>query len=197
MKDGELSNLAVTRVHPWAAMNALVVLRCGATPLALGIECALALDERLTVARSGDYQEDRSLLQDEEPTIVVFDERTSRDTICHLSSMGRPPALLAVIEKTSLLMTSLLHGIGADFVSAKCTPEELRDAVVLAVLAHEQLTVREFEVYRQLRAGRSLREIAAGLNISIQTARTHARNVYRKLAVRGRAELAVGRSVEA
>ena len=40
-----------------------------------------------------------------------------------------------------------------------------------------------------LRGGRSNAEIASDLHVSIETVRTHARRIYRKLGVRTRREL--------
>lgn len=55
----------------------------------------------------------------------------------------------------------------------------------------ELLTSREAEVLELLQAGRSNAEIAHELHVSIETVRTHARRVYRKLGVRTRRELRV------
>jgi DNA-binding NarL/FixJ family response regulator len=57
----------------------------------------------------------------------------------------------------------------------------------------ELLTVREAEVLGMLRDGRLNAEIASELEISIETVRTHARNIYRKLGVSSRRELVAGR----
>lgn len=53
----------------------------------------------------------------------------------------------------------------------------------------EVLTPREAEVMELLRSGRSNAEIAQALNVGIETVRTHARRIYRKLGVRTRREL--------
>ena len=54
----------------------------------------------------------------------------------------------------------------------------------------ELLTPREAEVMELLQAGRSnARDRAATLHVSIETVRTHARRIYRKLGVRTRREL--------
>jgi two-component system response regulator DesR len=53
----------------------------------------------------------------------------------------------------------------------------------------ELLTPRETEVLELLQTGRSNAEIALELHVSIETVRTHARRVYRKLGVRTRREL--------
>lgn len=51
------------------------------------------------------------------------------------------------------------------------------------------LTPREAEVLELLRSGRSNAEIAQHLHVSIETVRSHARRIYRKLGVRTRREL--------
>ncbi|HUE26802.1 MAG TPA: response regulator transcription factor [Solirubrobacteraceae bacterium] len=56
-------------------------------------------------------------------------------------------------------------------------------------LGPEILTPREAEVMELLRSGRSNAEIAHDLHVSIETVRTHARRIYRKLGVRTRREL--------
>jgi DNA-binding NarL/FixJ family response regulator len=53
----------------------------------------------------------------------------------------------------------------------------------------ELLTEREAEVLELLQAGRSNAEIAHTLHVGIETVRTHARRIYRKLGVRTRREL--------
>jgi DNA-binding NarL/FixJ family response regulator len=54
----------------------------------------------------------------------------------------------------------------------------------------ELLTPREAAVLGLLQSGRSNGEIAAELHVGVETVRTHARNIYRKLGVRSRRELA-------
>jgi DNA-binding NarL/FixJ family response regulator len=54
----------------------------------------------------------------------------------------------------------------------------------------ELLTPREADVLELLRQGRSNAEIALALHVSVETVRTHRRNIYRKLGVRTRRELA-------
>ena len=54
----------------------------------------------------------------------------------------------------------------------------------------ELLTPREADVLEHLQQGRSNAEIAHALSVGIETVRTHRRNIYRKLGVRTRRELA-------
>jgi DNA-binding NarL/FixJ family response regulator len=59
-----------------------------------------------------------------------------------------------------------------------------------AVLAGGLLTRRETEVLPLLQQGQSNAKIALALQIGVETVRTHARNIYRKLGVSSRRELA-------
>lgn len=54
----------------------------------------------------------------------------------------------------------------------------------------QRLTKREAEVLPLLQHGRSNAQIALALRVGIETVRTHARNIYRKLGVSSRRELA-------
>jgi DNA-binding NarL/FixJ family response regulator len=56
------------------------------------------------------------------------------------------------------------------------------------------LTQREAEVLPLLQQGRSNAQIAVALGVGIETVRTHARNIYRKLGVSSRRELAAPRA---
>jgi DNA-binding NarL/FixJ family response regulator len=53
-----------------------------------------------------------------------------------------------------------------------------------------ELTARESEVLELLQDGRTNSEIAEALDIGVETVRTHARSIYRKLGVPSRRELA-------
>jgi DNA-binding NarL/FixJ family response regulator len=53
----------------------------------------------------------------------------------------------------------------------------------------ELLTAREADVLELLQSGRSNAEIAGALHVSVETVRTHARRIYRKLGVKTRREL--------
>jgi len=48
---------------------------------------------------------------------------------------------------------------------------------------------REYEVLRQIVAGRSVTEIAAALSVSVKTVSTHKAHILRKLNLAGTAEL--------
>jgi DNA-binding CsgD family transcriptional regulator len=52
------------------------------------------------------------------------------------------------------------------------------------------LTAREIEVLRLLAAGKTNRELAEALVLTVPTVQNHLANIYRKIDVRGRAEAA-------
>ena len=54
---------------------------------------------------------------------------------------------------------------------------------------HTSLSDREFEVFRQLVAGRSITEIAAALRLSVKTISTHKARILEKMAMASTAEL--------
>jgi DNA-binding NarL/FixJ family response regulator len=54
---------------------------------------------------------------------------------------------------------------------------------------HELLSDREFEVFRQLVAGKSVTDIAADLNLSVKTVSTHKSNLMHKLGVANQSDL--------
>jgi DNA-binding NarL/FixJ family response regulator len=65
------------------------------------------------------------------------------------------------------------------------TPANVGDPV-----GPDLLTRREADVLEHLQQGRSNAEIALALHVGVETVRTHRRNIYRKLGVRTRRELA-------
>ncbi|HEY4911854.1 MAG TPA: response regulator transcription factor [Methylomirabilota bacterium] len=58
-----------------------------------------------------------------------------------------------------------------------------------SAIAGQLLTRREAEVLPLLQQGRSNAQIALALQVGVETVRTHARNIYRKLGVASRREL--------
>jgi two-component system, NarL family, invasion response regulator UvrY len=79
---------------------------------------------------------------------------------------------------------------GAPYVSARMAER------LVAQLAtggdrppHERLSDREFQVFRALAAGRTVKEIAGDLSLSMQTVSTHRTRLLRKLGLARNAEL--------
>jgi DNA-binding NarL/FixJ family response regulator len=70
------------------------------------------------------------------------------------------------------------------------TPSHGDGPGVLPVPGSQLLTQREAEILPMLEQGRSNAQIARTLQVGVETIRTHARNIYRKLGVASRRELA-------
>ena len=56
-------------------------------------------------------------------------------------------------------------------------------------LPHTRLSNREFEVFRQIVAGRSVSDIAQGLNLSVKTISTHKARILEKMGMASQADL--------
>jgi DNA-binding NarL/FixJ family response regulator len=63
-------------------------------------------------------------------------------------------------------------------------------SATLGIDGAELLTPREAEVLELLQEGETNAQIAHKLSIGVETVRTHARNIYRKLGIASRRELA-------
>jgi DNA-binding NarL/FixJ family response regulator len=69
------------------------------------------------------------------------------------------------------------------------TPSHTDEPGVLPVAGSQLLTQREAEILPMLQQGSSNAQIAWTLQVGVETVRTHARNIYRKLGVASRREL--------
>ncbi len=83
----------------------------------------------------------------------------------------------------------LLNVIHLVFRGLRVTPQELPGHAAQSLVG-SLLTPREQEVFPLLQRGRSNAEIALHLHVGVETIRTHSRNIYRKLGVSSRRELA-------
>ena len=117
---------------------------------------------------------------------------------------GRAPALLPVPPRIigSALRAAgkgdIFDRIGAESWAAQASSElaatgetaRRRDASTL-----DQLTPQELQIARQLADGKTTREAAAAIFVSPKTVEYHLRNVYRKLGINSREELAAALKV--
>jgi two-component system invasion response regulator UvrY len=78
---------------------------------------------------------------------------------------------------------------GGKYVSAAVAERLVADASRAARLPHEKLSDREFQVMRLLVAGKSLKEVAAELSLSVKTISTFHTRIWEKLGVKNDVEL--------
>jgi DNA-binding NarL/FixJ family response regulator len=115
--------------------------------------------------------------------IVVLANRPSPAECNQMLAFGATACLSKEIQARDILNAIHLASRGLHVLP--------RTADVMPVSAGpELLTRREADVLEHLQRGSSNGEIALALGVSIETVRTHARNIYRKLGVSTRRELA-------
>lgn len=180
-----------------------------------GLRALLSCDQDLAIVAHGVEHDDlEAALTRHRPQVALmnFDSLRSAVEVHHLAT-GHPSTSLVVLANRP--MAGECNQMLA-FGATACLPKEAQgrdilDAVHLAsqgmhvlprcaaVAPPERsgpkiLTPREAEVLEHLRAGASNAQIARELQVSIETVRTHARTIFRKVGVRSRRELrGVGR----
>jgi DNA-binding NarL/FixJ family response regulator len=146
------------------------------------------------------------VLRARRPSVAILDAGTLHSPVEVRELTTRHPAthLLLLADQPSGVECAQLLAFGAAACLAKAT--QVRDVLNAIHLASRGLqlvprdgygsipgsgllTARETDVLAQLQQRRSNAQIAAELHISIETVRTHARHIYRKLGVASRREL--------
>jgi DNA-binding NarL/FixJ family response regulator len=149
-----------------------------------------------------------SMLFDHRPDVAIlnFGSLTSPGALRDLHAAFPDTRLLILANNPSAAECRQVIGFGATACLAKSA--EARDVLHAIYLASRglhvlppagmsvyepsgpaPLTAREAEVLELLQAGHSNAEIAGALHVGIETVRTHARHIYRKLGVSTRREL--------
>jgi two-component system response regulator DesR len=114
--------------------------------------------------------------------LIVLANRPTGAEVRQLLSFGATACLAKSSEERDVLHAIHLASRGLHVLPPA-------DAQGYAASGPELLTPRESDVLELLQAGRSNAEIAGALCVSIETVRTHARRIYRKLGVSTRREL--------
>ena len=124
--------------------------------------------------------------------LVVLGNRPTPAESSQMLSFGAPACLSKTTQARDVLNAIHLASRGLHVLP---TTRSSRDATgsERAIAGPELLTPREADVLDLLQRGRSNAEIAANLHVSVETVRTHARHIYRKLGVRTRRELRASR----
>ena len=178
--------------------------------LALGLRALLADDPNVTVVVD-DIAYDRItvVLQAHDPDVLILDAGALADlaTVRTLSLEHPHTRLVLLGQDQSTAECAQLLAFGASACLGKDTQaRDVRNAIHLAArglqvmprgahhagdarVGHSLLTAREGDVLHLLRQGHSNASIALELNIGVETVRTHARGVYRKLGVSSRRAL--------
>ena len=115
---------------------------------------------------------------------VLFADRLSSAECAQLLAFGASACVSRTTQARDVLTAVHLASRGM-----QVTPRELG----VADSGHA-LTEREAEVLLHLQQRRANAQIASSLHISVETVRTHARSIYRKLGVSSRRELHAGSS---
>jgi DNA-binding NarL/FixJ family response regulator len=177
--------------------------------VARGLQALIEEDENLQLVASGVPQDELDLmlaLHSPQVAILNFGSLSSATELRDLHRAYPDTRLVVLANRPTTAECRQMLSFGATACLAKST--EARDvlhAIHLAsrglhvlppALVHareavgpELLTPREAEVLELLQSGRSNAEIAQILHVGIETVRTHARRIYRKLGVRTRREL--------
>jgi DNA-binding NarL/FixJ family response regulator len=148
-----------------------------------------------------------AVLRAHRPSVAIVNFGSLRDPfeIRQLSAENPATHLVVLANRPSPTECAQLLAFGASACVAKSTQaRDILNAIHLAsrgmqlaphkthgaqAIGSELLTLRESDVLAQLQQRRSNAQIAAELHISVETVRTHARNIYRKLGVASRRDL--------
>ncbi|MFZ1995337.1 MAG: LuxR C-terminal-related transcriptional regulator, partial [Solirubrobacteraceae bacterium] len=176
--------------------------------LALGLQAALESDPSISViARDLSPARLESVLRVDSPRVLILDVGTLRDYVQVREMRLEHPDTCVVLlgHGLSSVDSAQLLAFGASACLATDTQaRDLRHAIHLAsrglqlqalplraeVRATEPLlTAREGDVLTLLRQNSSNAQIALALGIGVETVRSHARSIYRKLGVSSRRTL--------
>jgi DNA-binding NarL/FixJ family response regulator len=179
--------------------------------IARGLRSLLAEDANIElIATDVEIEALDALLTEHEPTVALINFGSLRTPVeVNRLRVAHPGTrLLVLANRPTPSECSQMLAFGATACLSKETQaRDILNAIHLASrglhvlprtdadtgadsLGPELLTPREANVLEHLRAGRSNAEIALALSVSVETIRTHRRNIYRKLGVRTRRELA-------
>jgi len=117
--------------------------------------------------------------------LVVMANRPSPSECNQMLAFGATACLSKETQGRDILNAIHLASRGLHVL-----PKSARELDIPATPGPELLTPREADVLELLQRGCSNAEIAIQLHVGIETVRTHARNIYRKLGVRTRRDLA-------
>jgi DNA-binding NarL/FixJ family response regulator len=176
--------------------------------LALGLQTALEADPSISVvARDVTLARVGNVLRVHRPRVLILDVGSLRDygEVREITSEHSETRLVLLGHGVSSVESAQLLAFGASAcIGTNTQVRDLRHAIHLAsrglqlqllptrrdIQATEPLlTPREGDVLSLLRQNRSNAQIALALGIGVETVRSHARHIYRKLGVSSRRTL--------
>lgn len=184
-----------------------------------GVKQILSETDDISVAREASTgQEAIDILQKEEFDIVLLDismpGRDGLETLRDLKSIRpRTPVLILSIYPEEHYAIRVLRGGASGYLAKASAPDDLISAIrrvasggkyISPVVAerltyeldrdrrkppHEMLSDREYQVMKLLVGGKSVKEIAADLCLSIKTVSTYRGRIFEKLGITNNAAL--------
>jgi two-component system, NarL family, invasion response regulator UvrY len=175
--------------------------------------------EHIVVGEAGSSGELLTLLRSRPVDVVVLDlalgEHDGLALIKQVKSeFPRLPILVLSMHREEVYAPHALRAGASGYVQKAGPPEMLLDAIRQIAagrtyvspamaqrltagmahggndsLPHERLSDREFEVFRLLGGGKSVTEIAHGLNLSVKTVSTHRTHILSKMGFHTNAEI--------
>jgi DNA-binding NarL/FixJ family response regulator len=123
-----------------------------------------------------------------ETRIVVLANRPSAAECNQMLSFGATACLSKETEARDIINAIHLASRGMHVLPRSATMAGGADTLNLE--GSDVLTPREADVLELLQEGATNAQVAHALSIGVETVRTHARNIYRKLGISSRRELA-------
>jgi DNA-binding NarL/FixJ family response regulator len=181
--------------------------------VAVGLRVLISEDPNLDLVAAGvPMEEVRSAIEKHGPDVVLLNFGTlgSPGDVYELHQAYPATRIVVLANRPTAAECNQMLSFGATACLSKET--EARDIInamhlasrgmhvlprsaaagsqsTLDIIGSELLTPREAEVLEQLHDGATNAQIAQQLSIGIETVRTHARNIYRKLGIGSRREL--------
>jgi DNA-binding NarL/FixJ family response regulator len=181
--------------------------------VAVGLRVLISEDPNLDLVAAGVPMEDvRSAVEKHRPAVMLLNFGTLRapGDVYDLHQAYPDTRIVVLANRPTAAECNQMLSFGATACLSKET--EARDIInaihlasrgmhvlprsaaagsgsTLDIIGAELLTPREAEVLEQLHDGATNAQIAQRLSIGIETVRTHARNIYRKLGIASRRDL--------
>jgi DNA-binding NarL/FixJ family response regulator len=181
--------------------------------VAVGLNVLISEDPNLDLVAAGvPTEEIRAAIEEHSPAVVLLNFGTLRahGDVYELHQAYPETRIVVLANRPTAAECNQMLSFGATACLSKET--EARDIInaihlasrgmhvlprsaaagghsTLDIIGSELLTPREAEVLELLHDGATNAQIAHHLSIGIETVRTHARNIYRKLGIASRREL--------